>query len=90
MGLLKDMSLEDKLRWQEEDRLKAISDEKAEKAWTYDQGLEKGKKEGMEKGKQESLQQIVYRMLENGFDLDTIEKATGLPEAEIKKITKRK
>ncbi len=86
MGLLKNMSLEDKLRWQEEDRLKAISDEKAEKAWAYDQGLEKG----MEKGEQKKLQQIVYRMLKEKADLITIEKFTGLSEAEIKKIQKRK
>ncbi len=80
MGLLKDMSLEDKLRWQEEDRLKAISDDKAEKAWAYDQGLEKGK--------QENLQQIVYRMLENKIDLSIIEKATGLSQTEIQNIQK--
>ncbi len=78
MGLLKDMSLEDKLRWQEEDRLKAISDEKA---WAYDQG--------MKKGKQENLRQIVYRMLKEGADLITIEKFTGLSKTEIQKLQKK-
>ncbi len=96
MGLLKNMSLEDKLRWQEEDRLKAISDEKAEKAWAREEGLKEGRKEGreegiekgIEKGKQEKLHQIVYRMLENNVDLSIIEKVTGLSKTEIQKIQK--
>ena len=82
MGLLKNMSLEDKLRWQEEDRLKAISDDKAEKAWAYDQGLEKGE--------QKKLQQIVYRMLKEKIDLTTIKKVTGLSQTEIQKIRNKK
>ncbi len=98
MGLLKDMSLEDKLRWQEEDRLKAISDDKAEKAWAREEGLKEGREEGrkegiqkgIEKGKQENLQQIVCRMLENKIDLSIIEKATGLSQMEIQKLQKKK
>lgn len=96
MGLLKNMSLEDKLRWQEEDRLKAISDDKAEKAWMREEGLKEGREEGLKlgraegktEGKQEQLRQIVCRMLENKFDPFTVEKITGLSITEIQKIQK--
>ncbi len=96
MGLLKNMSLEDKLRWQEDDRLKAISDDKAEKAWAREVGMKRGLKAGRkaglklgrEEGEQKKLQQIVCRMLENKVDLSIIEKATGLSKVEIQKIQK--
>ena len=85
MGHLKDLSMDEKLRMQEEDRLKFIRDQKAEKAFVYDEGLEKG----IKKGREENLRQIVYRMLENGFDLCTIEKVTGLSATEIQKMQKK-
>ena len=52
-------------------------------------GLEKGKKLGLEKGKElglaEAKRETAKRMLNLGFDLETIRKVTGLTQEEIEK-----
>ena len=46
------------------------------------QGIEQGRKEGLMEGRR----QLIKGLLENGFDVATIEKVTGLSEAEIREI----
>ena len=65
-------------------------DRKAERAYAYNEGLEKGTKdgraEGMEKGQQEERQKVVENMLKSRLDLSLISKVTGLSETEINKL----
>ena len=51
-----------------------------------EEGIEKGRVEGIEQGRAERDRQIVLSLLDNGFDIATIEKVTGLAEAEIRVI----
>ena len=53
-----------------------------------EEGIEKGRAEGIEQGRAERDRQIVLSLLDNGFDIATIEKVTGLAEAEIRTIVK--
>ena len=53
-----------------------------------EEGIEKGRTEGIEQGRAERDRQIVLSLLDNGFDIATIEKVTGLAEAEIRTIVK--
>lgn len=48
------------------------------------EGIEQGIEQGIEKGRAERDRQIVLSLLNNGFDVATIEKVTGLSEAEIR------
>ena len=48
------------------------------------EGIEQGIEQGIEKGRAERDRQIVLSLLDNGFDVATIEKVTGLSEAEIR------
>ena len=50
------------------------------------EGIEQGRAEGIEQGRAERDRQIVLSLLDNGFDIATIEKVTGLAEAEIRVI----
>lgn len=49
-----------------------------------EQGLEQGRKEGLMEGRR----QLIKGLLENGFDVATIEKVTGLDETEIRNLTR--
>ena len=49
-------------------------------------GIQKGRQEGIEEGMQKGMEEVVLNMLENGFDLDSISKATNLSREEIKKM----
>ena len=49
-------------------------------------GVKKGVKEGLQKGMQKGIKETAGRMLERGFDLDTISDITGLDKKEIKKM----
>ena len=46
--------------------------------------LKEGIEQGIEQGRAERDRQIVLNLLDNGFDIATIEKVTGLSEAEIR------
>lgn len=83
---LKRLSRDEKLRMEEEARLKFISDQKAEKAWVREEGI----KEGMQKGKKEALRKIALKMLEENMDFSIIEKITGISASEIQNLQKRK
>lgn len=50
----------------------------------FEQGIEQGIERGIERGRAERDRQIVLSLLENGFDIATIKKVTGLSEAEIR------
>ncbi len=51
-----------------------------------EQGREQGERVGVKKGMKEGKKETAGRMLERGFDLDTISDITGLDKKEIKKI----
>jgi predicted transposase/invertase (TIGR01784 family) len=48
--------------------------------------LKEGIEQGIEQGRAERDRQIVLNLMENGFDIATIEKVTGLVEEEIRAI----
>lgn len=48
------------------------------------EGIEQGIEQGVARGRAERDRQIVLSLLDNGFDVATIEKVTGLSEAEIR------
>ena len=52
------------------------------------EGLKEGIEQGILQGRAERDRQIVLSLLDNGFDIATIEKVTGLAEAEIRTIVK--
>ena len=51
-----------------------------------EEGIEQGRAEGIEQGRAERDRQIVLSLLDNGFDVATIEKVTGLSEVEIRRM----
>ena len=98
---LQDLSQDEEVRMWEEAREKFIRDQRAEKAYAFDEGMEKGKAEGiqqgkaegiqqgMEKGRAEGMQVVALNMLKNKFKLSVISEITGLSEAEIEKLKNR-
>ena len=50
------------------------------------QGIEQGIVQGIVQGRVERDRQIILSLLENGFDVATIKKVTGVSEAEIRGI----
>ena len=82
MALLKNVSESDRLRYEQESRDKFLFDQRWDRIYKFEEGKKEGKKEGIEEG----LQKVVLNMLENGFDLDSISKATNLSREEIRKM----
>ena len=52
------------------------------------QGIKQGMQQGMQQGRQEGVQAVISNMLREQADIAFISKVTGLPEAEIVKLTK--
>ncbi len=90
---LRDLSQDEVLRREEEAREKFLMDQKAEKAYAFDEGLEKGRAEGiqqgMQKGRAEGKKELVIRMLKNGANINFVSKFTGLSEEEIKGLKEK-
>ena len=97
MALLKRVSEDDRLRYEQESRDKFLFDQHWDRIYKFEEGMEKGiekgREEGMEKGREEGRdkrnEEIVLRMLDSGFDLDSICKVTQLSKEEIRKIQKK-
>ena len=79
-------------RWLAEMREKAIMDEIALRKTGYNEGraegLRDGKKEGIKEGKEKGKKELIQNMINNGVDINTIEKITGLKKAEIDTLLK--
>ena len=98
MEHLQDLSQDEEVRRWEEARERFIRDQRAEKAYAFDEGKEEGLEEGraegiqqgMEKGrlqsKEEGMQKVALNMMQSKFQLSVISKITGLSEEEIKKL----
>ena len=102
MALLKNVSESDRLRYEQESRDKFLFDQRWDRIYNFEEGMQKGlekglqkgrqegreegMEEGLQKGRQEEKEEVVLSMLENGFDLDSISKVTKLSKEEIKKI----
>ncbi len=88
----------DKISQDEHERLlaemreKAIMDEIALRKTGYNEGraegLRDGKKEGIKEGKEKGKKELIQNMINNGVDINTIEKITGLKKAEIDTLLK--
>jgi predicted transposase/invertase (TIGR01784 family) len=50
------------------------------------EGRVEGKEEGREEGREETLQQIAFKSLQLGLDIDVISKLTGLSASEIQAL----
>ena len=91
---LQDLSQDEELRRWEEAREKFIRDQRAEKAYAFDEGLEKGRQEGMQKGMQKGrqegmqkgMQKVALNMIQKKLDISMISEVTGLSEKEIKSL----
>ena len=94
---LRDLSQDEVLRREEEAREKFLMDQKAEKAYAFDEGLEKGMEKGIQQGRvegrqegmQEGMQKVALNMMQKQLDIAVISEVTGLSEAEIKKLKNR-
>ena len=90
---LRDLSQDEVLRREEEAREKFLMDQKAEKAYAFDEGLEKGmekgRQQGMQKGRQEERRAVALNILRKNLDISFISEVTGLSEEEIKDLKKR-
>ena len=89
MALLKRVSEDDRLRYEQESRDKFLFDQHWDRIYKFEEGMEKGIEKGREEGRDKRNEEIVLNMLESGFDLDSICRATKLSEEEIKKIQKK-
>lgn len=69
-----------------EDSLKYYRDLKNSLDTAFDDGKEEGREEGREEGSKETSFKIAKQMKEDGIDLKTIKKYTGLSETAIKKL----
>lgn len=52
------------------------------------QGVEKGIEKGIEKGKKESIKKVIKNMVREGLGIDSVQRFTGLSNAEFEKILK--
>ena len=98
--ILKDLSMDSALRFQELQREKAMRDSfsfaldaKEEgrqegREEGMQKGLEKGMQQGMQKGRQERNYEVIVNMLKENVEISVIAKVTGLSEEEIKKLIK--
>ena len=50
--------------------------------------IKDGFQEGIEQGIEEATMQICVNLLQQGIDIDVIQKATNLPESKIRQIQK--
>ena len=97
MALLKNVSEDDRLRYEQESRDKFLFDLRWDKVYKFEEGMKKGLQKGLQKGRQEGvkeglqkgLQETVLKMLKLNADLDFISKVTGLTKEEIKNIKKK-
>ncbi len=84
MEHLQDLSQDEDIRRWEEAREKFIMDQRAEKAYAFDEGLEKGREEGMQKGREEGMQKgmqkVALNMIQKKLDISIISEVTGLSE----------
>ena len=83
---LKVLSQDENMRLLEEAREKAWRDERARRAYSIKEGMEKGMKEGRKEGELEAKKKIALNMLKHNADLDFIKKTTGLTKKEIKNL----
>ena len=87
---LQDLSQDEEVRRWEEAREKFIRDQRAEKAYAFDEGLEKGRQEGMQQGmqqgRQEGMQTVALNMIQKKLDISIISEVTGLSKEKIKKL----
>ena len=89
MALLKRVSEDDRLRYEQESRDKFLFDQHWDRIYKFEEGMEKGIEKGMEKGIEKGKEEIILNMLESGFGLDSICKATKLSKEKIRKIQKK-
>ncbi len=64
---LQDLSQDENIRMWEEAREKFIRDQRAEKAYAFDEGLEKGIQKGMQKGIQKGMQKGIQKGIQKGM-----------------------
>ena len=94
MEHLKDLSQDEDLRREEEAREKFLRDQRAEKAYAFnkgmekgrEQGMEKGLKTGMEKGLKTGMEQIALNMLQKNMQISDIIEITGVSAEKIKEL----
>ncbi len=94
---LQDLSQDEEVRMWEEAREKFIRDQRAEKAYAFDEGLEKGRAEGIQQGiekgraegRQEEQRAVALNILRKNLDISFIAEITGLSEKEIKKLQEK-
>ncbi len=99
---LQNLSQDEEVRRWEEAREKFIRDQRAEKAYAFDEGLEKGiqqgkeegrkqgkeegRKQGKEEGMQKAKQELIKNMIKEGVSITTVSKITNWPEKKIQKL----
>ena len=86
---LEELSQDEVLRLEEEAREKYIMDRKAEIAFGFDEGFEKGLSQGRQEGLSQGKQEVIMNMVKNGMSVELISKATGLSEEEINTLQKK-
>ncbi len=86
MEHLQDLSQDEDIRRWEEAREKFIMDQRAEKAYAFDEGLQKGREEGREEGRQKTKQDLIKSMIKEGVSITTVSKITNWPEKKIQKL----
>ncbi len=90
---LRDLSQDEDLRREEEAREKFLMDQRAEKAYAFDEGMEKGRAEGRVEGMQQGMEKerkaVALNILRKNLDISTIAEVTGLTEDEIKHLKEK-
>jgi len=87
---LESVSEDAQTRIRAELRLKAIRDEKAERAFAIEKGLEEGRQKGLKEGIKEGIRETVIKMLKLNMDVLTIKQISGFSEQEIMEIKEQK
>ena len=75
---LDEMSMNEQERWEAYQREVEL--------WSYNVSLEHAKEEGQEEGGQEKAREIAKKMKEEGIDIETIIRLTGLTKEEIEAL----
>jgi predicted transposase/invertase (TIGR01784 family) len=86
VGHLKQLSADERTRMLYEARELYLMDEMARRDAAVAEGEAKGRAEGEAKGEAKAKLETAKKMIERGFDAETIAEVTEMPLGEIKKL----
>ena len=86
VGVIMELSEDERTRLLAEAREKYRLDEEARREDAYEDGEEKGRREGLQEGRREGLQEVARRLLLKAQSVEMVAEVTGLSLEEVKAL----